>query len=91
MLNIDVADTSKDDLLLVLINQCIQYALEYTHRDDIEPLRFIVELMVVERWNKLKSEGIESISFDGVNEKYSDGYSSSINHMLRQRRRLRVF
>lgn len=90
MLNIDVADTSKDELLNLLIEQCSQYALEYTHRDDVSPLKFIVCEMVVERYNKLKSEGLESISFDGVSESFNQNYSTYIMQMLRPKRKLRT-
>ena len=90
--NIKLLTKSDDtDLLTLLINQCKEYARSYcNYRQYAEELDCMVELMVVERFNKLSAEGISSRNFSSISEVYTDDYSLDIYRGLNKYRKLKV-
>ena len=85
-----ISGTEQDELLNALIDLCEQEALDYTHRTMATELSYVVISMVVERYNKLGSEGITSRSFSGVSESITDNYSEAVIHQLNLKRKIRV-
>ena len=85
-----ISGTEQDELLNVLIDICEREAVNYTHRNMDVELSNIVLSMVVERYNKLGSEGITSRSFSGVSESITNNYSDAVIHQLNLKRKIRI-
>lgn len=81
-------DESKDDLLTILIEQAIDEALDYTHRDSADELDTSIIQMVVYKYNRIGTEGVDSESYNGVNFNYSPDYPESIMRGLRAKRKV---
>lgn len=85
LLGISEEDTSKDDILELLISNAKAYTVsfcgysEYNSQFDV-----IVMKMVVEDYNRLGSEGMSSQSFNGISESYNDDYSTGILNYLKK-------
>ena len=45
--------------------------------------------MVIERYNKLGTEGLTSVSTNGINEEHTDGYSETVLSKLRKNRKVK--
>ena len=78
-------------LIKLLIKECTQEAIEYTHNQDMIALQAIIEQMVVYRYNLLGAEGLNSESYSGVSYNYSLDYPDSILRLLKSKRKLRIF
>lgn len=86
-----LADTSKDLVLEELILIATEEALAYTGRKAYNPaLDSAIVLMVVEKYRRLGTEGLDSQSYSGVSETFSATYSSPIVSMLNRYRSVRV-
>jgi len=83
-----IKDDTKDDLLTLLIEQAIEEALNYTHQDSIENLRSTIISMVVYKYNRLGTEGLDSEGYSGVSFGYSSDYPDSIMRALKSQRKL---
>lgn len=83
-----IKDDTKDDLLTLLIEQAIEEALNYTHQDSIENLRSTIISMVVYKYNRLGTEGLDSEGYSGVSFGYSTDYPESIMRALKSQRKL---
>lgn len=58
LLDLDITDTSQDDLLLLLIEYASSTVTLYVKTDELPlELEFIVDELVVRRYNKIASEG----------------------------------
>lgn len=68
-LNIPIDDTSKDNLLLLLIEQSQNEFLAYCNRDDVPALaaNVIIDMCII-KYNLMGQEGYASTSFSGVSE-----------------------
>ena len=68
-LNIPIDDTSKDNLLLLLIEQSQDEFLAYCNRADVPALAnaSIIDMCVI-KYNLMGEEGYASTSFSGVSE-----------------------
>ena len=86
-----ISDTSKDELITVLIEQAIDEAINFTNNNDINELKTAVQAMVVYNYNRLGTEGLNSETFSGNNYSYSADYPESILRQLRAQRVLRTF
>ena len=79
-------DDSQEGLLNTLIEQCEAEYLRRTHQAEAdEP---IVTKMVIEQYNRLGNEGIQSISYSGINETYESDYSEQTQKLIRSKTRL---
>lgn len=83
-----IKDDTKDDLLTLLIEQAIEEALNYTHQDSIENLSSTIISMVVYKYNRLGTEGLDSEGYSGVSFGYSTDYPESIMRALKSQRKL---
>lgn len=83
-------DESKDDLLTILIETAIDEALAYTHRDCVDELDTSIIQMVVYKYNRIGTEGVDSENYSGVNFNYSADYPESIMRGLRSKRKVVV-
>lgn len=68
-LSIPIDDTSKDNLLLLLISQSQDEFCAYCNRDDVPTLaaNAIIDMVVI-KYNLLGQEGYASTSFSGASE-----------------------
>ena len=68
-LNIPIDDTSKDNLLLLLIEQSQNEFLAYCNRDDVPALasNVLIDMCII-KYNLMGQEGYASTSFSGASE-----------------------
>lgn len=90
LLNIGSSDTSKDDLLALLIDNATQYAQSYMHREDTDCVGKSIVDMVIYDYNRIGTEGLNSESFGGVSFNYSSSYPENIMSQLRAHRKIRT-
>lgn len=84
-----LTDSSKDGLLNVLIDGCIEEAESYTHNSDIATIAVnTIAQMAVYRYNRMGTEGLNSENYSGVSYSYSGDYPESIMRGLRMNRRV---
>ena len=82
------ADNSKDALLTILIEQAIDEALTYTHQDCVDGLDTAIIQMVVYKYNRIGTEGVESEGYSGVSFDYATDYPESILRTLKSKRKV---
>lgn len=88
---LNIMDNSKDNLLGYLISNVKQKILSYTNQTEILPqMEYLVEELVVLRYNKLGSEGLQSESFSGVSQTFNQDIPQDIKSQLNQFRRLKT-
>lgn len=86
-----ITDSSKDELLTLLINTAIDEVISYTHNDKcIGALDSTIQNMVVYNYNRLGTEGVTSEGYSGVSYNYSTDYPDNIMRVLKAHRKLRV-
>ena len=83
---LQISNSSQDTLLSALISQCSQEYLHRTHQ--VEADEPIVTKMVIEQYNRLGNEGIQSIGYSGINETYESDYSEQTQKLIRSKTRL---
>ena len=68
-LNIQIDDSSKDNLLLLLIQQSQDEFCAYCNRDDVPALadNVIIDMCII-KYNLMGQEGYASTSFSGASE-----------------------
>lgn len=85
-----LADDSKDDLLNILIALCKDEAVDFCNLTEYSnKLDSAIIAMVVERYNKLGTEGLSSVSTNGITEDYLTGYSEIVLSKLRKNRKVK--
>ena len=88
---LNIHDDEQDELLVLLINLCKDEAFTYCNLEEYdEKLDFIVIQMVIERYNRIGSEGATKQSSSGVSTDYDDFYSEKVVKQLNKHRRLRT-
>lgn len=85
-----IKDDSKDALLNLLKEQATQEALDYTHQNDVAKLKTSIIQMVVYKYNRLGTDGIDSEDYSGISFTYSADYPDTIMRSLKAQRRVRV-
>ena len=83
-----ISSTEKDALLLLLIQQAEDEAKDFTHREDVCELQSTIEKMVVYNYNRLDTEGLNSVSYSGVYYNYTTYYPEPILKMLKRYRKI---
>lgn len=84
-------DESRDDLINTLISLCKDQAIDFCNLDEyISKLDSAVISMVIERYNKIGTEGASSVSTNGINESYIEDYSRPIKEKLIKNRKVRL-
>lgn len=82
-----LTDSTKDDLLTVLLEQAIEEATTYTHNDCVPVLESAIIKMVIYNYNRLGTEGVDSEGYSGVSFGYSTDYPENIMRVLRAHRK----
>lgn len=84
-------EDSLDELLQVLISLCKEEAYNYCNFEEYdEVLDYIIIQMVIERYNRIGSEGATNQSSSGVSNEYDSFYSDKVVKMLNKHRRMRT-
>ena len=79
-----IDDNSYDTLLEVYIEDCKDIFQSYTHRTYDTKYDSIIRKMVIELYNKRTTEGMASISSNGISESYLSNFSDYIIKQLNQ-------
>lgn len=83
-------DDGIDELLLVLITLCKEEAYIYCNLDEYDDaLDYIVIQMVIERYNRIGSEGTTEQSSSGAKAVYDSFYSQKVERMLNKHRKVK--
>ena len=85
-----INDSSKDELLTVLLDQAIEEAENYTHNNCLTGLESTICRMVVYNYNRISTEGVNSESYSGVSYSYSADYPENIRRVLKAHRKIRL-
>ncbi len=83
-----IADNTKDDLLTLLIEQAIEEAIVYTHNECVDELNTSIIQMVVYKYNRIGTEGVDSEGYSGVSFQYTSDYPENIMRGLRAKRKV---
>lgn len=87
---LNITSEAEDELLTVLIALCKDEATVFCNLNDYsEKLNSAVIAMVIERYNKIGTEGISAVTTSGTQETYLDGYSEYVLSLLRKYRKVR--
>lgn len=89
-IELGISDTSKDELLSLLITDEQSNAQTITHNSDVAEDEALITKMVIWRYNTIGSEGLKAESYSGVNYSYTADYPDDIDRMLKARRKVRV-
>lgn len=88
---LSIADDEQDELLSTLIVLCQEEAYIYCNLEEYDSkLDFIVTQMVIERFNRIGSEGLESQNHSGVSSAYTNFYSDKVMRFLNKHRKVRT-
>lgn len=83
--------TDKDALFMVLIDLARQEFLDYTGRADVPAAaEGLITSMVVEKFNRIGAEGIDTQRYSSIDETFVDGYSANINLQLKRYRKVKL-
>ena len=86
-----IKDNSKDSLLMLLINQAQEEVINYTHNAEaVAYVESTIVQMVVFKFNRLRTEGLNSENYSGVSYSYASDYPQSILRQLNAYRKLRT-
>ncbi len=83
-----IADNTKDDLLTLLIEQAVEEAIVYTHNECVDELNTSIIQMVVYKYNRIGTEGVDSEGYSGVSFQYTSDYPENIMRGLRAKRKV---
>jgi hypothetical protein len=84
-------DDTVDELIQTLISLCKEEAYVYCNLDSYsDKLDYIVVQMVIERYNRIGSEGATSQSSSGVSNSYDSYYSEKVRKALNKHRKVRM-
>ena len=85
-----LTDDTKDELIQTLIALCKDEAIDFCNlKEYSEKLDSAVINMVIERYNKLGTEGTNSVHTSGITEGYIDGNSEIVLSKLRKNRKVK--
>ena len=88
---LSISDDAADELLNTLISMCKEEAYIYCNLLEYDDkLDFIVVSMVIEKYNRMGSEGTLSQSSSGVSASYDSFYSDKIVRMLNKFRMVKM-
>ena len=83
-----LTDDSKDSLLLTLIEQAEEEIINYTRDENsLEYLQTALLQMVVFKYNRLGTEGVNTESYSGVSFNYTSDYPEAIMRQLKKYRK----
>ena len=84
-------DDNQDELIATLISLCKEEAYIYCNLPEYDSkLDFIVIQMVIEKYNRIGSEGTTSQKSSGVSANYNSFYSDKIVRLLNKFRKVKT-
>ena len=84
-------DDNADELLNTLISMCKEEATIYCNLDKYdEKMDIVVASMVIEKYNRMGSEGVVSQSSSGISASYDSFYSDKVVRMLNKFRKVKM-
>ena len=83
-----IADNTKDNLLTLLIEQAVEEAIVYTHNECVDELNTSIIQMVVYKYNRIGTEGVDIEGYSGVSFRYTSDYPENIMRGLRAKRKV---
>ena len=88
---LNITDGSKDALLNQLIDNAEEYVANYCNNADaVDSLTSAIIAMVIQDYNRMGAEGLNSESYSGVSFSYQTTYSEDIMKQLRRYRKIGV-
>ena len=88
---LNIQDDAQDELLSTLMGLCREEAYVYCNLLAYnEKLDFVVIQMVIERYNRIGSEGAISQSSSGVSADYDSFYSDKVVRLLNKYRKVKT-
>ncbi|SHI90161.1 Phage gp6-like head-tail connector protein [Clostridium amylolyticum] len=82
-LQMSIADTSKDDLLNLMVEDVQEFILNYCNIKELPGrAESLIRRIVVIRYNTLGSEGLSSESYSGISQSFIDGLPKDIKQEL---------
>lgn len=88
---LNIQDDAQDELLSILMGLCREEAYVYCNLPAYdEKLDFVVIQMVIERYNRIGSEGTTSQSSSGVSANYDSFYSDKVVRLLNKYRKVKT-
>lgn len=88
---LNIPDDTQDELLQVLISLCKDEAFNYCNLPEYSTkLDGAVIQMVIERYNRIGSEGATQQSSSGVSITYDSFYSEKVRWMLNKHRKVKM-
>lgn len=82
----------KHNTLLALVEMCREEAMDYCNLNKYKKeLDNAVVQMVIQRYNRINNEGVDSTNASGINEHFHDGYTADVMKMLQKHRRMKTF
>ena len=84
---LDKDDGSRDETLLLLLDNAAEFASEYTGGDVPDTA---LARMVAEDFGRLGSAGVQYKSYSHIAENYRGDYSETVYRILNRHRRVRV-
>lgn len=88
---LNIPDDTQDELLQVLISLCKDEAYTYCNLPEYNTkLDGAVIQMVIERYNRIGSEGATQQSSSGVSMTYDSFYSEKVRWMLNKNRKVKM-
>lgn len=87
---LNITDTSKDELLRILLDFTEEEAVNYTHNNDLDKLENVILSIAIWKYNRLGSEGLNSENYSGVAFSYLNEYPDSIIKQLQSYRRMKT-
>ena len=86
-----ITDDTRDELIELLMEQCKIEVVSYCNLKEYdEKLNPILNQMVIEKFNRLGSEGLSSAASSGISETYIDGYSAFVVSLLNKNKKVRM-
>ena len=87
---LNITDASQDALLTSLITAETANAVTITHNPAAAEDDGLITRMVVFRYNRMGTEGLNSESYSGVNFSYTADYPADIMSLLKAMKKVRV-
>lgn len=86
----DAAANYTEEQIAAYYEQAKQEAALYCNCPIDEDLERIAAQMAIVKLNRINTEGINTQSFNGVNEAYIDGYPANIMALLKAKRKVKL-
>lgn len=76
---------------MMLIDLARQEFLDFTGRTDVpSAAEGLITSMVVEKFNRIGAEGLETQRYSSIDETFVDGYSANITLQLKRYRKVKL-